>query len=178
MVIWRGIQHLTGNKATPSPGFYTGGPPPLAPEYSSPTIPPATILAQQIIASSDKLFFISNSIGSGDVQEWLLVPVAFTATMSLYFSCLVDGHYLVDFYLPDPSNFRFNAINKQFWLQYHSHDDIVGPTNSANTHYIQPLDTSEAYTIQHKLLPYYKYVNLTHLDTYIHGPFDFVTINR
>jgi hypothetical protein len=58
--------HLIGNTATPSPGFYTG-PPPLAPNYSSPTILPATILAQHIIASLDKLFFISNSIGSGDV---------------------------------------------------------------------------------------------------------------
>jgi hypothetical protein len=150
--------HFIGNAANPSPGFYTG-PPPLAPKYSSPTIPPATILAQQIIASSDKLFFISYSIGSGDVREWRLVRVAFKATMSLYPSCLVDSHYLVDFYLPHPSDFRFNAINKQFWLQYHSHDDIVGPNNSAYTHYIQPLETSEAYANQHKLLPYCRYVN-------------------
>ncbi len=45
--------HLIGDTATPSPGFYTG-PPPLAPDYSSLTISPATILAQQIIASLDK----------------------------------------------------------------------------------------------------------------------------
>ncbi len=136
--------HLIGNAATPSPGFYTG-PPPLAPEYSSPTMPPATILAQQIIASSDNLSFISNSIGSGDAWEWPLLRVAFDATMSLYPSCLVDGHYLQDFYLPHPSDFRFNATNRQFWLQYCSHDDIVGPTNSMYTHYIWPSETSEAY---------------------------------
>ena len=44
------------------PGFYTG-PPPFAPKCTAPTIPPAAILAQQLIKSSDKLFFISNSIG-------------------------------------------------------------------------------------------------------------------
>jgi hypothetical protein len=97
--------------------------------------------------------------------------------MSLYSSCLVDGRYLVDFYLPHPSDFRFNAINKRFWLQYHSHDDILGPTTSAYTHYIRPSNTSEAYANRQKLLPYCKYVNLTHSDTYIHGPFDFATIN-
>jgi hypothetical protein len=51
------------------PGFYTG-PPPSAPLYTTPTIPPAAILAQQIVKSSDKLFFISNSIGAGNVREW------------------------------------------------------------------------------------------------------------
>ena len=48
--------------------LYTG-PPPSAPLCATPTIPPAAILAQQIIKSSDKLFFISNSIGAGDVRE-------------------------------------------------------------------------------------------------------------
>jgi hypothetical protein len=82
----------------------------LAPKYFTPTIPLANVLAQQIIASLDKLFFILNSIGSSDVWEWRLVSVAFEATMSLYSSCLVEGHYLVDFYLPHPSNFRFRLV--------------------------------------------------------------------
>ncbi len=43
--------------ATIVPGFYTG-PPPFAPKCTAPTIPPAAILAQQLIKSSDKLFFI------------------------------------------------------------------------------------------------------------------------
>jgi len=91
---------------TNSPGFYTG-PPPSKPHYSAPGVPPANVLVQRIIASSDKLFFISHHIGSGDK-----VCVAFDATMSLYSSCAVDGRYLVDFYLPHPSDSRYNAINK------------------------------------------------------------------
>jgi hypothetical protein len=50
------------------PGFYSG-PPPSAPLYNTPTIPPAAILAQQIVKSSDKLFFISNSIGAGTSEN-------------------------------------------------------------------------------------------------------------
>ena len=30
----------------------------------------------------------------------------------------------------------------------------------------------------HKLLPFRKFINLTHSDTFIHGPFDFSTINN
>jgi len=66
------------------PGFYTG-PPPFAQKYTAPTISPAAILAQQLIKSSDKLFFISNSIGSGDVREWRIVHVAFEAHGVLFF---------------------------------------------------------------------------------------------
>jgi hypothetical protein len=160
----------------PLAGLYTG-PPPAAPTYSAPDIPPANVLAQQIISSDDKLFFISHSIGSGDVREWHLVRIAFQATMSLYPSCLVDGRYLVDFYIAHPSDSRFNAINMRFWLQYHHRDDIVGPTSSAHTHYICPSDTSDAYADRHHLLPYRKFINLTHSDTFIHGPFDFAVIH-
>jgi hypothetical protein len=95
------------------PGFYTG-PPPFAPKCTAPTIPPAAILAQQLIKSLDKLFFISNSIGSGDVREWRIVRVAFEASMASYSSCLVDGRYLVDFYISHPSDSRYNAITSGY----------------------------------------------------------------
>jgi hypothetical protein len=142
--------NLTSNTESVSQGFYMG-PPPLAPKNSAPTIPPANVLTKKIIASSDQLFLISNRIGSGNVQEWCLVQVAFNATVSLYSSCLMDGRYLVDFYLPHPSDFHYNAINRQFWLQYHSQEDIISPTSSAYTHYILPSKTSEAYACQHHL---------------------------
>ena len=159
------------------PGFYTR-PPPFTPKCTAPTIPPAAILAQQLIKSLDKFFFISNSIGSGDVREWRIVRVAFEASMASYSSCLVDGRYLVEFYISHPSDSHYNAINKRFWLQYHSQDDIMANSTSANTHLIRPSDTSETYASRHKLLPFRKYINLTHSDTFIHGPFNFSTINN
>jgi hypothetical protein len=159
------------------PGFYTG-PPPSAPLNTAPTIPPAAILAQQIVKSSDKLFFFSNGIGAGNVREWRLVRVALEATMVSYYSCLVDGRYLVDFYISHPSDYRYNAINQHFWLQYHSWDDILAISTSANTHSLRPTDSSETYANRRKLLPLRKYINLTHTDTFIHGPFEFATINK
>jgi hypothetical protein len=169
-------EHQDDNEAIPSPGFYTG-PPPSTLTYSAPDIPPINVLAQRIITSQDRLFFISHAIGSGDVREWHLVRVAFEATMSLYLPCLVDGCYLVDFCLPHPSDSWYNAINKRFWLQYHNRKDIIGPMSLAHTHYIRSSDTSKAYTNRHRLLPYQKYLNLTHTNMFIHGPFDFAVIH-
>jgi hypothetical protein len=86
------------------PDFMYTGPPPeppvlqLVPECSTPSITP---LAPLIISSSDKLFFISHSIG-GSHQEWCLVYVAFQDLVALYPSCLQDSCFLVDFYMDHP----------------------------------------------------------------------------
>jgi hypothetical protein len=147
------------------PGFYTG-PPPSAPLCAAPTIPPAAVLAQQIIKSTNKLFFISNSIGASDVREWRSVRVALEATMAVYF------------YTSHPSDYWYNVINQRSWLQYHSQDDILANLTSANTHLLCSTDSSDTYTARHKLLPLRKYINLTHMDTFIHDLFDFSTINK
>jgi hypothetical protein len=97
--------------------------------------------------------------------------------MSLYSSCLVDGRYLVDFYLSHPTDYHYNAVKWRFWIQYHCQDNIFGPMSLAHTHFIWPSDTSKAYANQINLLLYWKYLNLAHTDTFIHGPFDFATIH-
>ena len=52
----------------------------------------------------------------------------------------------------------------------------MGPCSSYDTHLIRSTDTSEAYTSHHRLLLFCQYINLNHSDTYIHGPFYFVTL--
>ena len=168
----------TGNLILPVAGLYTG-PPPAAPSCSIPVVPSANSLAQQIIKSADKLFFILHKIGGSveDVREWRLIRVAFSATTASYPSCLDDGKYIVDFYVSHPADFRSNAVNKRFWLQYHNQSELLDPCSLSDTHLIRPSDTSEVYASRHKLFPFRRYINLTHLDTYIHGPFDFATIH-
>jgi hypothetical protein len=100
-----------------------------------------------------------------------------SATTSSYPSCLEDGKYIVDFYTSHPSDSRMNAVNQRFWLCYHSREDLMGPCSSCDTHLIRPTDTSEAYASRHHLFSFGQYVNLTHSDTYIHGPFNFATFS-
>ena len=152
------------------------GPPPSPPTPPSPSRPSLDVLVPSIIRSADKLFFVSHSIGTGSAREWRLVRVAFDDSMALYPSCLQDGRFLVEFYIQHTADTRYNAINQRYWLQYHDIADITTPTISSDTHLIRPSDTSAAYAARHKLVPYRKWINLTHEDTYIHGPFEFATI--
>ncbi len=92
-------------------------------------------------------FFIFRRIGSSvaDICEWRLIRVALTVTMSSsYPSCLEDSKYVIDFSVLHPSNFRYNLINRCFWLQYHGQDNLLGPCSSLDTHLICPSDTSKA----------------------------------
>ena len=46
-----------------------------------------------------------------------------------------------------------------------------------DTHLIWPSDSLKDYTTQHKLLPFWRWVNLTHHDMFIHCPFEFPSVN-
>ncbi len=155
--------------------MYTGPPPeppvlPLAPEQFTPSI---TSLAPLVILSPDKLFFISHSIG-GSRQEWPLVRVAFQDSIALYPSCLQDGQFLVDFYMAHPSNVCYNAINQRFCLQHCNQTLAVFGT--MDTHLITPSNTSKDRAKWHLLIPNQAWANLTHSDTYIHGPFELAIV--
>jgi hypothetical protein len=139
-------------------------PPPPSPEYFTPTISPLNILTQSIILGSDKLFFISTSIGLNDSREWRLDQVAFQESMSSYPFCLQDGCFLVDVCICHPTHSCYNAVNQCILL------------SSTNTLLICPSDSSDDYATRHKLLPFQKWLNLTHHDTFIQDPFDFACI--
>ena len=110
-----------------------------------------------------------------DCREWRLVCVAFKDSIALYPSCLQDGRFLVDFYMPHPSDVRYNTINQHYWLQYCTRE---APTfGTMDAHLITPSDTSESRATRSHLIPVRAWVNLTHGDTYIHGPFDFAIVN-
>ncbi len=78
-------------------------------------------------------------------------------------------------YLP-PVHWRYNAINQWYWLQYHDILNIMSPHSASETNLIRPLDLSASYAAHHKLVPFRKWLNISHLDTYIHGPFEFALI--
>ena len=122
----------------------------------------------------DKLFFITYAIGEAK-HEWCLVRVAFNDSIALYPSALQDGRFLVEFFVSHPADVRYNATNQCFWLQYCPRNGVSH--GHLDAHLIAPSDTSEERATRHHLLPIRCWANLTHADTYIHGPFDFATVN-
>jgi hypothetical protein len=124
----------------------------------------------------DRLFFVSHSIGANSSREWRLARIDFSNTMLLYPSFMLDGKFLFEFYICHPSDWRYNAVNQRYWIQYHRQNDIKCPTLSSETHLIRPSDTSVDYALRHKLLLFRKWLHITHSDTFIHGPFEFATV--
>ena len=166
---------LGGNSCATVPILYNGPAPP-APQAGSRGLPsPETILAG-IVQSMDKLFLIAHSIGTNHAKEWRLVRVSFEDSLRLRPSCLQDGRFLLDFYILHPSDVRYNATNQRYWLQYHPIGQLTTPMTSVEAHLIRPSDTSEAHAARKKLVPFRRWANLTHENTYIHGPFDFASI--
>ena len=167
---------LSGVNITTKPILYSGPPPTLV-ACHPPDIPPLSTLVASIIRSLDKLFFVSHSLGNPSAREWQLFCVAFSDSTLLSPSCLQDGRFLVDFYMLHYSDVQYNATNQRYWLQYHTLHDVRTPTSSSSTHLIHPSNTSEAQASCNKLVPFCPWLNLTHMDTYILGPFNFATVN-
>jgi hypothetical protein len=159
-----------------SPPIMYIGPPSLLPIASKPEplAPTISILAPLIISSTNKLFFIAHKIGTADCYEWRLVCVAFHNSVLFYLSCLQDGRFLVKFYMAHPADACYNAINQRFWLQYH---DRNAPTfGTMDVHLITPSNTSADRAACNHLITVQSWVNLTHGDMYLHGPFNFAVV--
>ncbi len=152
------------------------GPPPAAPIHTIPTIPAIHSLTAAIIQSTDKLFFVSHSISCNDAHKWRLPRVALHDSMFLYPLCMQDGWYLFKFYICHSSGWHYSVINQHYWLKYHGLNDITTPQSSTNAYLIRPSDTSDSYAHHHKLIPLRIWLNISHLDTFIHGPFEFMSI--
>jgi hypothetical protein len=81
-----------------------------------PSTPLTNTLAQCIINSTNRLFFISRKIGGSvdKIPKWRIVGVALAPMMASYPSCLNDGCYAIDFYISHLADFWCNAINRRF----------------------------------------------------------------
>ena len=89
---------------------------------------------------------------------------------------LDDGHFLFEFYICHPADWHYNAVNQRYWIQLHGREDILHPSLTTDTYLVRPSNTSDDYAKCHNLLPFRKWLNITHTDTYIHGPFKFATV--
>ncbi len=169
-------RYLAGDSISTLP-VLTTGPPPAAPTHTTPTVPVIHLLTAAIIKSMGQLFFVSHSIGANNAREWHLARLTFSDSVSLYPLCMLDGQFLFKFYICHPADWHYNVVDQHYWLQFHGCKDIAHPSLSTDTHLVRPSDMSDDYTKRHNLLPYQKWLNITHLDTYIHGLFEFATVN-
>jgi hypothetical protein len=89
--------------------------------------------------------------------------------------CKTGASSWTSIYICHPSHSCVNTINQCYWLQFHTLSKLQNPLSTTDTHLICPSDTSEDYVTHHKLCPFWKWLNLTHINTFIHGLFEFAT---
>ena len=96
--------------------------------------------------------------------------------MSIYSSCTLDVRFLFEFYICHPVDWHYSPVNQRYWIQFHGREDILHLLLTTDTHLVHPSDTSEDYAKRHNLLPFWKWLNITHTATYIHSLFEFATV--
>ena len=84
-------------------------PPILAPV--APRVPGIGPLTASILASVDKLFFVSYRVPGSAMTEWALVRVDLQRSIQAHPAALQDGRFLVDFYTCHPADRRYNVSN-------------------------------------------------------------------
>ena len=156
----------------------TSGPDPPTPAPATPVAPTAIDLMAQIYTSTDRLFFIAHTVPGSDVAEWTLVQVDLPLSMREHPACISDGRFLVNFYTCHPDDKFFNATNQRYWIEYHPKTMDADPHRQRTTHLIRPSPQSNHYASAEGLLPFRQWVRLTNSDTFIHGPFDWATVNN
>ncbi|KAL3802962.1 hypothetical protein HJC23_011585, partial [Cyclotella cryptica] len=138
--------------------------------------PSPSQLAASIIKSTSRLFFISWQLPSVPRREWHLVCVDLPSSLSLNPNCLSDGRYLVQFFICHPKDKLQHPRNQRWWLEYHA-ASTVARLHQGDYHILRPDSYAPIYAKELNLHPYCQWVNLFHHATYIHGPFEFATIN-
>eukprot|EP00956_Cyclotella_meneghiniana_P040943 scaffold210020_cov47-Cyclotella_meneghiniana.AAC.2 len=138
--------------------------------------PIASKLASKIVASNDRLFFISWQQNQTSRREWHLVQLQLDSSMSLNPTCLHDGRFLVYFLICHPKDRQLHPQNQRWWLEYHA-ASTVARLHQGDYQLLRPDSHSAIYAKENQLHPFCQWVNLLHDKVYLHGPFDFATIN-
>ena len=133
----------------------------------------AQSLIAEIIQSDDKLFFI-NHINSGR-KEWNLVQVNLEKTFAHNPHVFSDGKFLVEYYVAHPDDSNYGAINKRYWKEYHA--KLGRYQLHEKYHIIKPTISEEKYCLGKSLIPYETWSYIGRENIFIHGPFNFATLN-
>ena len=137
--------------------------------------PHLSSIISDMIQSNDKLFFIVYTDPHTSYREWKLVRVDLVKSISANPDAITDGKFLVEYLIQHPDNAQFSAPNQRFWTEYHKTQGRFVVNH--DYHLIKPIAESPAYRQQKNIVAYSQWIHIHHETTFIHGPFNFATIN-
>jgi hypothetical protein len=142
---------------------------------STPAHPSLSTIISKIIQSADKLFFIIYTDPHSSLREWKLVRIDFIKSISANPDAITDGKFFVEYLIQHPDDAQFSAPNQRFWTEYHKQKGRFVVNH--NYHLIKPTAESTAYCEQKNIVAYSQWIHIHHENVYIHGPFEFASIN-
>ena len=151
------------------------GAPPRRPKQPHSTLPALSSIISNIIQSADKLFFIVYTDPHSSYREWKLIRIDFIKSISSNPNAIHDGKFLAEYLIQHPDDAQFSAPNQRFWTEYHKKQGRFVVNN--DYHLIKPISESPAYCEQKNLVAYSQWIHIHHENTFIHGPFNFASIN-
>lgn len=134
------------------------------------------VLVPRIIASRDRLFFISHQIDGQERKEWKLIQVDLRSMMALNPSALTDGKYIANILIEHPTDRNHDIRQKRFWRYCHE-NNIPYKEYSPKLQLVRPASEAAASAAKNNLQKARVWVNLTQPSVCIHGPFNFAIIH-
>ena len=131
-------------------------------------------LLSKIIQSEDKLFFIANHNHYDNRKEWRLVQVDLHNTMKERPNSINDNLFKVNYYIVHPKDTQYHPVNQRLWKQYVQREGKY--VRHDKTHLVRPTSNHENYCRQKNIVALSQWVQLDDESTFIHGPFEFATI--
>ena len=86
-----------------------------------------------------------------------------------------DEIVLIKFLMAYPDDKKYGANNQRFWTEYHS--KFGAYQLHEQFHIVKPSANESTYTKIKSLVPYKEWSYIGQTDIFIHGPFNFKTIN-
>jgi hypothetical protein len=140
-------------------------------------VPDIATLVRNIIQSEDRLFFIARQCTpTSHRREWKLVRVDLKSSMEKNPACLQNGSFIAEFLMEHYRDKQLLYEDKRFWLEYHH--VVLGNQWSDKYHLLQPSDLSTKTAKDRNLQTYREWVNFNDPAVYVHGPFEFATLNQ
>jgi hypothetical protein len=91
-------------------------------------------------------------------------------------ACLQNGSFIAEFLMEHYRDKQLLYEDKRFWLEYHH--VVLGKQWSDKYHLLQPSDLSTKTAKDRNLQTYREWVNFNDPAVYVHGPFEFATLNK
>ena len=96
--------------------------------------------------------------------------------MSLHPAALIDGKFIVNIIIQHPADSKQDIGLQRYWSYYHD-KNIPAEDYTSNIQFIRPAPESVEYAKKHNLQKVRTWIHLNHCCTFIHGPFEFSTLN-